>query len=77
MSLALCDNATFKLYIIEKSFPRILTLLLNDENLPIMNKTKHATKGEKMAQDGRTHVLANEESSNEDRSRWNRNKSYI
>jgi hypothetical protein len=40
-------------------------LLLNDENLLIINKTKHPTKGEKMAQDGRTHVLANEKSSNE------------
>jgi len=52
---------------------------LNDENLLIINKTKHPTKGEKMAmaQDGRTHVLANEESSNEGRSQWNRNKSNI
>jgi hypothetical protein len=29
---------------------------------------KHPTKGEKMAQDARTHVLANEKSSNEGRS---------
>jgi hypothetical protein len=43
-------------------------LLLNDENLLIVNKTKHPTKGEKMAQDERTHVLANEKSSNEGRS---------
>jgi len=41
---------------------------LNDENLLIINKTKHPTKGEKMTQDGRTHVLANEEFSNEGRS---------
>jgi len=53
---------------IEKSLSRILTLLLNDENLLIINKTKHPTKGEKMAQDTRTHVLANEKSSNEGRS---------
>jgi hypothetical protein len=38
---------------------------LNDENLLIINKTKHPIKGEKMAQDGRTHVLANKESSND------------
>jgi hypothetical protein len=50
---------------------------LNDENLLIINKTKHPAKGEKMEQDERTHVLANEESSNEGRLRWNRNKSNI
>jgi len=33
-----------------------------DENLPIINKTKHSTKEEKQLQDGRTQVLANEES---------------
>jgi len=49
-------------------FKRILTLLLNHKNLAIINKTKHPTKGEKMTPDGRTHVLANEESSNEGRS---------
>jgi hypothetical protein len=38
---------------------------------------KHPTKGEKMAQDERIHVLANEEFSNESRSPWNRNKSNI
>jgi hypothetical protein len=61
-----CSNATLK-YIIVKSFPRILTLLLNDKNLLIINKIKYPTKGEKMTQDERTHVLANEESSNEGR----------
>jgi len=50
---------------------------LNDENLLIINKIKHPTKGEKMTQDGRTHVLTNEESSNEGRLPWNRNKSNI
>jgi hypothetical protein len=50
---------------------------LNDENLLIINKTKPPTKGEKTAQDGRTHVLANEESSKEGKSQWNRNKSNI
>ncbi len=35
--------------------------LLDSENLLIINKTKHPTKGEKMAQYGRTRVLANEE----------------
>jgi hypothetical protein len=34
--------------------------------LPIINKTKHPTKGEKKLQDGRTQVLANKESSKED-----------
>jgi hypothetical protein len=33
--------------------------------LPIINKTKHPTKGEKKLQDGRTQVLANKESSKE------------
>jgi len=33
--------------------------------LPIINKTKHTTKGEKKLQDGRTQVLANKESSKE------------
>jgi len=41
---------------------------LKDENVLIINKTKHPTKGEKMTQDGRTHVQANEESSNVGRS---------
>jgi hypothetical protein len=36
---------------------------VSDENLPIVNKTKHVTKGEKKVQDGRTQVLAHEESS--------------
>jgi hypothetical protein len=31
----------------------------NDENLPIINKTKNTTKGEKKVQDGSTQVLAN------------------
>jgi hypothetical protein len=60
---------------IEKSSPRILTLFLNDKTLLIINKTKHLTKGEKMTQDERPHVLANEKSSNE--GRWNRNKSNV
>jgi hypothetical protein len=29
--------------------------LKNDENLPIINKTKSPTKGEEKVQDGRTH----------------------
>jgi len=40
-------------------------VLEKDENLPIIKKTKHPTKGEKKVQDGRTQVLANEESSKE------------
>jgi hypothetical protein len=36
-----------------------------DENLPIINKTKHPTKGRKKVQDGRTQVLTNKESSKE------------
>jgi hypothetical protein len=39
--------------------------LRNDENLPIIKKTKHPTKGKKKVQDGKTQVLANEESSKE------------
>jgi hypothetical protein len=39
------------------------------ENLPIINKTEHSTKGEKMVQDGRTQVLANNETSNGDTTR--------
>jgi len=39
--------------------------LQNDENLPIIKKTKHPTKGKKKVQDGETQVLANEESSKE------------
>ncbi len=39
--------------------------LQNDENLPIIKKTKHPTKGKKKVQDGKTQVLANEESSKE------------
>jgi hypothetical protein len=35
------------------------------ENLPIIKKTKHPTKGKKKVQDGKTQVLANEESSKE------------
>jgi hypothetical protein len=31
-----------------------------DENLTIINKTKHSTKGERKVQDGRTQVLANQ-----------------
>jgi hypothetical protein len=31
----------------------------NDENVPIINKTKNPTKGEKKVQDGSTQVLAN------------------
>jgi hypothetical protein len=38
-----------------------MIIVKNDENLPIINKTKHTTKGEKKVQDGRTQVLANEE----------------
>jgi hypothetical protein len=30
-----------------------------DENLPIINKTKHPRKGEKKIEDRRTQVLAN------------------
>jgi hypothetical protein len=37
-----------------------------EENLPIINKTKHlATKGKKKVQDGRNQVLANKETSKE------------
>jgi hypothetical protein len=32
---------------------------LNDENLPIINKTKNPTNGGKKVQDGRTQVIAN------------------
>jgi hypothetical protein len=42
-----------------------LWTLQNDENLPIIKKTKHPTKGKKKVQDGKTQVLANEESSKE------------
>lgn len=35
------------------------------ENQPIINKTKHPTKGEKKVRDGRTQVLADKESSKE------------
>jgi len=59
-----CKSAALKLYN-TLLISRILTSLLNDENLLIINKTKHSTKGEKMVQDGRTHFLANKESSNE------------
>jgi hypothetical protein len=31
----------------------------NDESLPIINKIKNPTKGEKKVQDGSTQVLAN------------------
>jgi hypothetical protein len=47
-----------------------------DENLPIINKTKHrTTKGKKKVQDGRTQVLANKETSKEGKSQGNGNKS--
>jgi hypothetical protein len=35
------------------------------KTMPIIDKTKHPTKGDKKVQDGRTQVLANEKSSNE------------
>jgi len=38
------------------------TLKLTYENLPIINKTKHPSKGMKKMQDGRTRILANEKS---------------
>jgi hypothetical protein len=38
-----------------------------DENLPIINKTKHSTKGEKKVQDRRTQVLTNQKSFQEGR----------
>jgi hypothetical protein len=40
--------------------------------LPIINKTKHPTKGEKKLQDGRTQVLANKEFSKEGETRGER-----
>jgi len=47
-----------------------------EENLPIINKTKHlATKGKKKVQDGRTQLLANKETSKEGKSQGNGNKS--
>jgi hypothetical protein len=43
--------------------------------MPTMNKTKHPTKGKKKVQDGRTQVLANNETSKEGRPLRNRDKS--
>jgi hypothetical protein len=42
-------------------------LVINDENLPIINKTKHLTKGEKKVQDERMQVMAEEKSSKKGR----------
>ncbi len=36
---------------------------INDENLPIISKKRHLTKGEKKIQDERTQVMAKENSS--------------
>lgn len=38
-------------------------LVINDENLPIINKTKHLTRGEKKVQDEKMQVMAKEKSS--------------
>jgi hypothetical protein len=39
----------------------------DDENLSIIDKTKHPTKGEEKVQGGKTQILANEETSKEEK----------